>query len=150
MPNMSELTNKVIWITGASSGLGEALTYALIKKNARVIISARREGELERVKASCGEEAQSNVRTLPLDLSRSDTLESTTNHALKLFGGVDILINNAGIGQRSLIHETPLLLDRQLMEVNYFGTIALTKHILAHFVERRQGHYVTISSLTGK
>jgi short-subunit dehydrogenase len=147
---MSELTNKVIWITGASSGLGEALTYALIKKNARLIISARREEELERVMRNCTSETQSNVRILPVDLSQSDTLESITDHALKLFGHIDILINNAGIGQRSLIRETPLSSDRQLMEINYFGTIALTKHILPHFTERRQGHYVTISSLTGK
>jgi short-subunit dehydrogenase len=147
---MSELTNKIVWVTGASSGLGEALTYALAKKNARLIISARREEELERVKANCTLDVQSNIRILPADLSRSDTLQSITKHALKFFGGVDILINNAGIGQRSLIHETPLSLDRQMMEVNYFGTIALTKPILPHFMERGQGHYVTISSLTGK
>jgi short-subunit dehydrogenase len=150
MSLQSALDNKVIWITGASSGIGEALTYALSKKNVKLIISARREDELKRVKENCAPAVQSNIRILPLDLSKGDMLESTTNHAIQLFGHVDILINNAGIGQRSLIQETPLSLDRQIMEINYFGTIALTKHLLRHFITRQEGHYVTVSSLTGK
>src|SRR5688500_8203967 len=101
MSLQSALLNKVIWITGASSGIGEALTYGLSKRNVKLIISARREDELKRVKENCVSAVQSNIRILPFDLSDGDMLESTANHALQLFGHIDILINNAGIGQRS-------------------------------------------------
>ncbi len=80
----------------------------------------------------------------------ANTLQSTVGDAIRLFGHVDILVNNGGLGQRSLIQETSLEVDRQLMEVNYFGTIALTKYLLPHFINRKQGHVVTITSLTGK
>ena len=147
---MNRIFNKVIWITGASSGIGEALTYELSKRNAKLIISARRKEELERVKRNCASALQSNIRILPLDLSRADMLRSITEDALKLFGYIDILVNNGGLGQRSLINETSLEVDRQLMEVSYFGTIALTKYLLPHFINRQEGHVVTITSLTGK
>jgi short-subunit dehydrogenase len=147
---MKSIFNKVIWITGASSGIGEALTYELSKRNARLIISARRKGELERVKGNCAMEGQANIQILPLDLSHSNTLQSTVGAAIRLFGHIDILVNNGGLGQRSLIQDTSLEVDRQLMEVNYFGTVALTKYLLPHFVNRNQGHVVTITSLTGK
>jgi short-subunit dehydrogenase len=147
---MNSIFNKVIWITGASSGIGEALTYELSKRNAKLIISARRKEELERVKGNCASALQSNIQTLPLDLSQADMLHSITEDAVKLFGHIDILVNNGGLGQRSLINETSLQVDRQLMEVNYFGTIALTKYLLPHFINRKEGHVVTITSLTGK
>jgi short-subunit dehydrogenase len=147
---MTSISNKVIWITGASSGIGEALTYALAKRNTKLIISARRKEELSRVRENCPQEAQGNVRILPLDLSRADTLQSIVEDAVELFGHVDILVNNGGLGQRSLIHETSLEVDRRLMEVNYFGTIALTKYLLRHFIHRQHGHVATVTSLTGK
>lgn len=147
---MSNLTNKVIWVTGASSGIGEALVYALAKRGARLILSARRKDELERVKRNCRSAAQSSIQLLPLDLSNAESLKNVVGLAINLFGHVDILVNNGGVGQRSFICETPLETDRQIMEVNFFGTIALTKYLLPHFIERRQGHFVTVSSLTGK
>jgi short-subunit dehydrogenase len=145
-----DVKDKVIWLTGASSGIGEALAYALSAKGARLILSARRKEELERVKGNCSAEAQAGIRILPLDLSQSDTLGLSTEAAIQIFGHVDILINNGGISQRSLVAGTALTVDRRIMEVNYFGTIALTKNILPHFVSRKQGHFVNISSLTGK
>ena len=147
---MAKLNNKVVWLTGASSGIGEALAYELAKKRVKLILSARRKEELERVKGNCPREAQANIRILPLDLSQSSTLQLSTQAAIQLFGQVDILINNGGIGQRSLIKDTALEVDRKIMEVNYFGTIALTKFILPHFIKRQGGHYVNVSSLTGK
>lgn len=147
---MSELGNKVIWLTGASSGIGEALAYALAGKGAKLILSARRKEELERVKGNCPREAQPDVRILPLDLAQSSTLQLSTEAAVQLFGHIDILINNGGISQRSLIKETSLEVDRRLMEVNYFGAIALTKYLLPHFIKQRHGHFVIVSSLTGK
>ena len=101
---MGYINNKVIWITGASSGIGEALTYELAKKRGeRLIISARRKEELERVKGNCPPPVQANIRVLPIDLAQEETLKLSTDAAVQLFGQVDILINNGGIAQRSLI-----------------------------------------------
>lgn len=147
---MASLANKVIWITGASSGIGEALAYELAKKQARLILSARRKEELERVKGNCIAEAQANVRILPLDLEKQSTLKLSTEAAIQIFGHIDILINNGGISQRSLIAETSLDVDRRIMEVNYFGAVTLTKYLLPHFIAKKQGHFVNVSSVTGK
>jgi short-subunit dehydrogenase len=105
---MTKLINKVIWLTGASSGIGEALAYALAKEGARLILSARRKDELERVKGNCDAKAQVNIKILPLDLTQTSTLKLSTDAAIQLFGHVDILINNGGISQRSLIKDTTI------------------------------------------
>lgn len=147
---MGSLAGKVVWLTGASSGIGEALAYHLARKGARLILSARRKEELERVKGNCISRAQPSVRILPMDLSQAHTLKLCAEAAIQLFGHVDILINNAGISQRSLIADTMLEVDRRLMEVNYFGPVGLTKYLLPHFIRRRSGHFVNITSLTGK
>src|SRR6187549_3339731 len=102
----SYFKNKVIWLTGASSGIGEALAYELARKGARLILSARRKEELERVKGNCVASAQANVRTLPLDLTQTETLKLSTEAAIQIFGHVDILVNNGGISQRSFAKDT--------------------------------------------
>lgn len=147
---MATVKNKVIWITGASSGIGEALAYVLSAKGARLILSARRKEELARVKGNCEKAAQAGIRVLPLDLAQADTLQLTTEAAIQIFGHIDILVNNGGISQRSLVAGTSLAVDRRIMEVNFFGPIALTKHLLPHFIRQRHGHFVNVSSLTGK
>jgi short-subunit dehydrogenase len=147
---MSRLNDKVIWITGASSGIGEALVYALSAKGARLILSSRRKEELERVKGNCPSVAQPRIRILPLDLEKSDTLQISTEAAVQIFGQVDILINNGGITQRSHVAEASMAVYRRLMEVNFFGPVALTKFLLPHFLKRKKGHFVNITSLTGK
>jgi short-subunit dehydrogenase len=147
---MAKLKDKVIWITGASSGIGEALAYELAKKGAKLILSARRKDELNRVKGNCVAKAQPDVRVLALDLAKPEMFKISTEAAIQLFGHVDILINNGGISQRSFAKETLIEVDRRLMEVNYFGAVALTKSILPHFLQRKSGHIVTVSSVTGK
>ncbi len=148
---MSYLNSKVVWITGASSGIGEALTYELAaKKGIKLILSARRKEELERVKGNCPPAVQVNVRVLPLDLSQPDTLRLSVEAAIQFFGHIDVLINNGGISQRSLAKETTLAVDRLIMEVDYFGAIALTKYLLPVFLKRKSGHFVTVSSVMGK
>ncbi|MEL7002118.1 MAG: SDR family oxidoreductase [Bacteroidota bacterium] len=142
--------DKVIWLTGASSGIGEALTYELAKLGSRLIISSRRKEELEKVKSQCPKESQGKISILTIDLAQSGTLDSKTQEAISTFGHIDMLINNGGISQRSLGKETSEEVDRRIMEVNYFGTIALTKYLLPHFLERGNGHFVTVSSLVGK
>ncbi len=147
---MASVKGKVIWITGASSGIGEALAYELAQKGAKLILSARRKDELERVKGNCVASAQPDVRTLALDLTKPEMLKLSTEAALQIFGHVDILINNGGISQRSFAKDTTIDVDRKLMEVNYFGTVGLTKYLLPHFLNRKSGHIVVVSSVTGK
>jgi short-subunit dehydrogenase len=147
---MSDLKNKVIWLTGASSGIGEALAYELADKGARLILSARRKEELERVKSKCNESIRQDIRVLPLDLAQPQSLQAATQAAIQFFGHVDVLINNGGISQRSLALESTMDVYRRLMEVNFFGAVALTKYILPHFVSRKQGHIATLSSVAGK
>jgi short-subunit dehydrogenase len=147
---MQSVKGKVIWITGASAGIGEALVYALAAKGAKLILSSRRKEELDRVKGNCPAETQPDVRVLALDLANSETLKLSTEAAIQLFGHVDILINNGGIRLQGLVKETPIDVDRKLMEVNYFGAVALTKNILPHFLKRQTGQIVTVTSVTGK
>jgi short-subunit dehydrogenase len=147
---MYSVKNKVIWITGASSGLGEALAYALAQKGARLILSARRKEELERVKGNCPAPAQPDISILPFDLTNAATIQLSAEAAIQLFGGVDILINNGGVSQRSFAKQTSIEVDRRIMEVNFFGAISVTKALLPHFLQRKKGHFVTISSVTGK
>lgn len=138
----------VVWITGASSGIGEALAYEYNRRGARLILSARRRVELERVRAASP--YPESIELLPLDLTRLETHESVARKAIDIYGQIDLLINNGGISQRGLAHETTTEVVRQVMEVNFFGTIHLTRQLLPHMMERRSGHIVVMSSVMGK
>lgn len=140
--------DRVVWITGASSGIGEALAEAFHRAGAKLILSARREDELRRVQAKCGGEP--NARVLPLDISNSQELPPKVDAALKMFGGIDIAVLNAGITQRSLTRSTDESVYRRLMEVNFFGPEALTRSLLPSMLERKRGNFVVISSIAGK
>lgn len=144
---MGNFADKVVWITGASSGIGEALAIELAKQGASLIISARREDELKRVKEACPN--RDKIHILPLDLALHDTFRERTDKAISLFGRIDVMVHNAGISQRSLAKDTAPDVDRRLMEVNYLGTVALTKALLPHFLGRKAGHFVVITSLVG-
>lgn len=150
-------TDQVVWITGASSGIGEGLAYALAKENAKLILSARRVDELERVKARCielgaaiGNGAPPVPYVLPLDVSDLDSLPEKARIALAAFGHLDILVNNAGIGMRGYVVDTDIAVQQRVMQVNYFGPIALTKAVLPYMIQQGGGHLVVVSSLTGK
>ena len=140
--------NKVVWITGASSGIGKALAMELSKKDCQLILSSRREKELNNVRSQCVK--PENIKILTLDLADYTNMSSVVNKAISQFGPIDLLINNGGISQRSPIIETTIDVDKKLMEVDYLGTIGLSKAILPHFIERQSGHYVVVSSLMGK
>ncbi|NER13878.1 SDR family oxidoreductase [Leptobacterium flavescens] len=145
---MKKIEGKTIWITGASSGIGEGLAYALSERGCKLILSARRKEELNRVKQQC--KHPENTEVLPLDLLEFDKMEAYVKEAIALFNGIDIMVHNGGISQRSLIAETDFSVDRKLIETDYLGTVALTKALLPHFVERKAGHFVTVTSLMGK
>lgn len=140
---------KVIWITGASSGIGEALVYELAKQNVQLILSARNEEKLNLVKSQA-KLPDENCKILPLDLEDSKSLENKTKKAISFFNQVDQVFHCGGFSQRSLAKNTNLSLDRKIMEVDYFGTIAISKYLLPHFLERNSGHFIAISSLAGK
>lgn len=140
---MSRFANQTVWITGASSGIGEALAVAWSREGARVILSARNAQELERVRKACANPERHVV--LPLDLT--DT--SAIFEAAKNVGNVDILVHSGGVSQRSLAAETSLDVDRAIMDLNYFGTVALTKAVLPSMLARKSGHIVPITSVIG-
>lgn len=142
------MRNKVVWITGASSGIGEALAVQLSQSGAKLILSARRENELQRVQKSCTNSETHLI--LPLDLAQPGTFTPAVKRAISLYGHVDILINNGGISQRALVKDTFLTVDRKLMEINYLGTVGLTKSVLPGMIERQGGQIVVITSLVGK
>lgn len=138
----------IVWITGASSGIGEELAKQYSTRGDQVILSARRVDELERVKKNCSHPER--VAIVPLDLTDFDTLPDTVTEAIKCFGSIDLLINNGGISQRSLIAETEFSVYQRLMDVNYLGTVALTNALLPYFVQQGQGHYAVVTSVMGK
>ena len=145
---MASIENKVVWITGASSGIGEGIVKVLAPQNVKLILSSRRQEALEAVKAQCPN--QESVKILPVDLSKSETLESKTKDALALFGRVDIVIHSGGISQRSFAMDTDIEVSRKLMEVNFFSTTIITKALLPSMIKNGFGHIVAISSLVGK
>jgi short-subunit dehydrogenase len=140
--------NKTVWITGASSGIGEAIAYAFAQEGANLILSSRNLSELERVKKQC-QNAQS-VEIIRLDLANHEEIFSIAQKIIDKFGKVDVLINNAGISQRSLAKDTDFKVDTQLIHINLLGTIAVTKAILPAMLKQKAGQIVVISSLMGK
>ncbi|MBO74511.1 MAG: short-chain dehydrogenase, partial [Flavobacteriales bacterium] len=141
--------NKTVWITGASSGIGRAAANQWAELGANVILSSRKEAALQEVSNQWSESQQSQSLILPLDLSQSDQLAGKVAEALQWAGTIDVMVHCGGISQRSTVLETDLSVDRRVMEVDYFGTLALTKALLPHFVERKSGQFVVVTSLMG-
>ncbi|MEZ0311312.1 MAG: SDR family oxidoreductase [Myxococcota bacterium] len=144
---MTRLQGKVVWVTGASSGIGEALVHALAGEGCQVALSARRDGELARVARDVGEA----VSTLVAPMDVTDDTSRKTAHAkvMKHFGRVDVLINNAGVSQRGRAVDTSVEVLRRLMEVDFFGPVELTRLVLPEMLERKSGHVVVVTSLLG-
>ncbi|MBL4745453.1 MAG: SDR family oxidoreductase [Flavobacteriaceae bacterium] len=142
-----DFNNKVIWITGASSGIGKGLAMALAKLNTQLILSSRNETSLMLVKEAC--ENKENIAVLPLDLALLDQMPLKASEALKFFGRVDVVIHNGGVSQRALVKDTLVSVDERLMRVNYLGTVALTKAILPHFTTHKKGHFIVVTSVVG-
>lgn len=143
-----DFTGKVVWITGASSGIGEALAHALSARGAKLILSSRRADELERVRKACAH--PDDAKVVPLDLMDMSLFESKTAEAVAVFGHIDVVVHNGGISQRGLIMETTLEVQRKVMELDYFSYVALTQAVLPHFVQQRSGQFVVVSSVMGK
>lgn len=144
---MTVLAGKVVWITGASSGIGEAMALAAVRRGARVVLTARREAELKRVQLACGGPDKAAVYVL--DLLKMPDPAAALVGADACFGPVDVLVNNAGISQRSTVLDTSMEVYRRILELDFFAAVALTKAVLPGMVQRGGGHVVTISSVVG-
>ena len=127
--------------------VAKGLGPSIYNKDASLVSTSDKE-ELDRVKSTC--KNPDNVKTMVFDLNHYANMKTIVDDALRAFGKIDLLINNGGISQRSPIIDTTIEVDKKLMEVDYLGTVALSKALLPHFIENQSGHYVVVSSLMGK
>lgn len=142
----------VVWITGASSGIGEALAKQYVSQDDKLVLSARREAELQRVKEACISQGAKpeDVLVLPLDVTEHETMAAKAQQVISAFSSIDVLINNAGISQRSKCLDTDLAVYKKLLDVDVLGQIALTKAVLPIMVKQKSGHIVVTASVAGK
>ena len=145
---MVDQSGKTAWITGASSGIGEALAKAFVADGGHAVLSGRNVAELERVAKESG--ALDRCHILPFDTMDIATLPSQVESAMAFTGGVDVLVNNAGISQRSLAVDTAFNVYERIIGVDLLAPIALTQALLPHLVKRGAGQLVMISSVAGK
>ncbi len=152
MSAMQSFVDKVVWITGASSGIGEGLAKEFSSRGTKLVLSARNQEQLQRVADECiaAGNSESNILIVPLDVGQFDTMVVAKDRVIETFGRIDVLINNAGISQRSLCLETDMSVYETMMHVNVLGQIALTKQVLPVMVEQGEGLMVVTSSVAGK
>lgn len=139
--------SKVVWITGASSGIGEQLAYKFSAEGFQLILSARKLEDLEKVKNRCA--FPNHIKIVPFDLGNYQNHELVVKNALSLFGNIDVLINNGGISQRSLAQNSTFEVYEKIFSVNQIGTIKLSQALLPHFIERNTGHFINVTSIAG-
>lgn len=144
----SYYSNKKIWITGASAGIGEQLAIHLSSMGAVLVLSARRKDELERVRNLCANKEKVFIE--PLDLAEEKSVRNAYSEVIQKVGAIDMLFNNGGISQRSTVLDTPLELERKMFEINFFSNVLLSKLVAGPMYERKSGHIVITSSLLGK
>lgn len=141
------LSDRLVWITGASSGIGEALAYTMSQRGAHLILSSRREEVLENVRQRCARSDRHVVQ--PLDLAAPGSIADAADAVQNEGGPVDVLINNGGISQRGTAADTDMSVVRRIMEVNFFGAVELTKAVLPRMQKRGRGHIAVVSSVLG-
>lgn len=152
--SVDTLKGKVIWITGASSGIGEYLAYELSKVGARLALSGTNIENLNKVKENClalGKSRGAEVLTVPFNICDFACHEEQLKKVLDCYGKLDILVNNAGRSQRAAFEEIPLEVDREMLDVNLLGPVCLTRTVVKYFKAKGQyGHIVVTSSVAGK
>lgn len=140
--------DKKVWITGASSGIGEQIAYAFAQEGAHLILSARNKAELERVKNGCT--AALKVDIVILDIANHAEIFTIAKDVISKVGAIDVLVNNAGISQRSFAKDTDFEVDTHIVNVDLLGTIAMTKAVLPTMLAQKSGQIMVVSSLMGK
>ena len=146
---MKNFKNKIVWITGASSGIGEHLAEEFARDGATVIISSHEADELDRVKNKLLPISEA-VHPVVFNLGDPVAVQNAAKQVLQRFARVDVLMNNGGISQRSLVAETPVEIDRRLMEIDYFAGVILAKAVLPGMIERGAGWFGVTSTIAGK
>ncbi|XP_032678248.1 dehydrogenase/reductase SDR family member 7 [Odontomachus brunneus] len=150
---ISSLKGKKVWIVGASSGIGEELAYVLAETGCKLILSARRTAELERVKKNCLEINNNlhddDVEAYPLDLLNFDFHKEAFQHVINKFGELDILVNNAGRSQRAQWENIKLEVDKDMFNLDVFSILSLSRLAVKHFLQTGKGHIVVTSSIAG-
>lgn len=147
---MKSVADKIIWITGASSGIGEELAYQLAEKGATLIISARRKEKLSEIKKYCVDHYKANVIAYPLDVSEPEAIKRAVEHLYSKLGKIDVLINNAGYGHTGQFLDYDLTQVESMFKVNVFGMMHLSQLVGAKMAERRAGHIINVGSIAGK
>lgn len=148
---MDFFCDKTVWITGASSGIGEALAVLLAGKGARLVLSGRDQIALHRVADRCSTSNKSTkILIKAFDVSEHTFFPNIVENVLKWAGSIDILINNAGVGQRSAAISCNPEVVRRIMNVNFFGTVFLTQTLLPSMISNGTGRIVVVSSVLGK
>jgi short-subunit dehydrogenase len=142
---MSFFQNKVIVITGGSEGIGKALIEALIPLGAKVATCARNHDKLYQLQMN---HAGSMLHAVACDVSKEQDCKRFIESTIKTFGGIDILINNAGISMRALVKDVDVEVMRKVMDINFFGAVYCSKLALPSIIERK-GTIVGISSIAG-
>ncbi|MCK5821767.1 MAG: SDR family oxidoreductase [Bacteroidales bacterium] len=145
---MKQFSDQIFWITGASAGIGEAIAKEAASQGAKLVLSARRVDELERVAKEC-KLSDNQYLILPMDISQYKDFSTLVGIVIKKFGRIDYLFNNAGVSTRALASETPIEVDKRVMDINYFGSIALTKAVLPYMTQQKKGHIIVTSSVVG-
>ncbi|MFN3998343.1 SDR family NAD(P)-dependent oxidoreductase [Algoriphagus sp.] len=138
---------KRVWIIGASSGIGEGLVHVLARNGAELIISARNETKLQELKDAYSE---SEIESLSLDVELRSTLAEKSEKAWNIYGGLDYVFLNAGMSVRDLVVESKLEVERKIMDINFWGPVAITKKLLEKRDANIPLHLVLTSSLSGK
>jgi dehydrogenase/reductase SDR family protein 7B len=146
--NSSYFHQKVVWITGASSGIGEELARQLDRAGAKLILSARNVEKLNELKESLQNKEEHLV--VQVDLAETSNVGLLAQQIVAHYERIDVLINNGGISQRATAYDTTMDVNRQIMEVNFFGNIAMTKAVLPIFRQQKSGQILVISSIAGK
>jgi short-subunit dehydrogenase len=145
---MNQFSNKVIVITGASSGIGKSLALQLSAENVQLILAARRLDELKLIAEDCVKKG-AVCTCLYIDMASPDSISSFVEIVSKQFQKIDVLINNAGISQRSHAEETSIEVDRKIMEINFFAQVHLTKSLWPLLINSAHANIVLISSVVG-
>ena len=141
--------DKVIWITGSSSGIGEATAYRFAQESAKLILTALEEDILLKVKEKCLSLGAPAVEILPFDLSKTEELEGLATRAWDSFGRIDVFYNNAGISQRATTIETQMSVIRKVMDVDYYAPVILTKAVLPKMIAQGGGQLAVTTSIAG-
>ena len=143
------IKRKTIWITGASSGIGEACAYLYARQGVNLILTATRVEKLAEVQRECIR-LGAQCAALPFDLSNLKHIDELTDNAIAAFGKIDIAFLNAGISQRSKILETDDKVDEKIMAVNFFAPVKISKRLLPEMINQGGGTIAVTTSISGK